>query len=344
MKVAIVHEEVTEGYPDTEDVLEEIGLITESLSKLDYDYSIFQINDCKSIRSGRDVFNLSNVLSSMLSWFEAYNPDVIFNMVEGNKNTARLFPALTAFFELTGLPVTGSPYDVLSTTTDKVLAKSLMMANCVQTPPAQVYAGRDVEVVVGFPCIVKPSLEDGSVGIDDNCVVYDEGQLNIVLRTMYQRHNRQRLLIEQYIKGREFNVSIIEREEGIPEAFPVAEILFNNWPVDKPRIVSYKAKWDEGSFEYDNTPRMFNAEDVPLKQMKELALRCWDIFSLRGYARADLRMDISGNLHVIEINANPCIAHWSGFVAAAKEHGYSEVDVIRMIIDAALQFIGKALP
>ncbi|KJU85025.1 D-alanine--D-alanine ligase [Candidatus Magnetobacterium bavaricum] len=336
MKIAIVHEEATGGCPDTEDVIDEVCLITDALGKLNYGHRVFTISDCRCVRNGRETFDLTMVLSSLLDGFRAYCPDVIFNMVEGNKNTPRLLPAIAGFLELSGLPVTGSRYESLLTTTDKTLARLIMAASGIPTPAGLVYAGGGCdELTVDLPCIVKPSLEDGSIGIEDECVVHDAAELRRLLPVKYQRHNRQPLLIERYIAGRELNVSVIGREGGAAQVLPVAEILFSDWPADKPRIVSYKAKWEEGSFEYENTPRSFDVVGVPVERVKALALRCWDVFALRGYARVDMRMNDAGGLFVIEVNANPCIAPWSGFIAAAREGGYSEVDVIRAIIAAA---------
>ncbi|MBF0316712.1 MAG: hypothetical protein HQL04_00930 [Nitrospirae bacterium] len=336
MKVAIVHEEVTRGCPDTEDVIYEVSLITDALGKLNYDHVVFTISDCRCVRNGRETFDLTTALSSLLEGFNSYCPDVIFNMVEGNKNTPRLLPAIAGFLELTGLPVTGSRYESLLTTTDKTLARSIMAAGGIQTPAGLVYVGGGCDqLTVDLPCIVKPSLEDGSIGIEDECVVHNLTDLRRLLPAKYRRHSGQPLLIERYIAGRELNVSIIEGEGGVAEVLPVAEIVFNDWPADKPRIVSYRAKWEEGSFEYENTPRSFDAVGVPVERVKALALKCWNVFALRGYARVDMRMDDAGKLFVIEVNANPCIAPWSGFIAAAGEGGYSEVDVISMIVAAA---------
>ena len=106
-------------------------------------------------------------------------------------------------------------------------------------------------------------------------------------------------------------------------------------------FVGYRAKWDEGSFEYGSTPRSFDfpPDDAALlATLKRLSLACWEIFGLRGYARVDFRVDAEGKPWVLEINTNPCLSPDAGFMAAAGRAGLSRNDVVRRIIaDTAMQ-------
>ncbi len=116
---------------------------------------------------------------------------------------------------------------------------------------------------------------------------------------------------------------------------PVAEIDFVDFPQDKPKIVGYKAKWDESSFEYTNTVRTFETltEDGSLKEeLESIAKQCWYLFDLKGYARVDFRVNNKGEIFVLEINANPCIASNSGFIAAVKEAGISFIELFDKIM------------
>jgi D-alanine-D-alanine ligase len=127
---------------------------------------------------------------------------------------------------------------------------------------------------------------------------------------------------ERFIDGREFNLSILAGVQG-PQVLPPAEIRFD-FPPGRKRIVDYRAKWDEESLEYRATRRSFEfaPDDAPLlERLESLALRCWRLFELKGYARVDFRVDGEGNPFVLEINANPCISPDSGFVAAAARAG-----------------------
>ena len=68
-------------------------------------------------------------------------------------------------------------------------------------------------------------------------------------------------------------------------------------PPEKPRIVGYAAKWHEDSFECRNTVRRFvdPVREAPLcAALGAVALKCWQVFQLRGYARVDFRVDADG--------------------------------------------------
>ena len=103
---------------------------------------------------------------------------------------------------------------------------------------------------------------------------------------------------------------------------PPAEIDFSTFPADKQRIVGHGAKWDENSFEYHNTPRLFEfpASDQPLLQrISESGERMLAVVRFDRLRRVDFRVDERGQPWILEINTNPCISPDAGF-AAAMEH------------------------
>ena len=71
-----------------------------------------------------------------------------------------------------------------------------------------------------------------------------------------------------------------------------------------------------------------------LATLKELALRCWKLFGLRGYARIDFRVDREGKPWILEVNANPCLSPDAGFSAATLRAGLTFPDVLRRILGA----------
>ena len=325
MKVAIVYNEPIPGKADSIDVLDQVAMVTEAIQELAYDYRPFPV---------------ANSLSScamLLQELKRYAPTVIFNLFEAMGEDARFHPVLPSLYEIGGFPHTGASFPALFTTTDKILAKTVLKCAGLPTPRWSQYDGDFEALPSPAPWIVKPAMEDGSVGIDDDCVIHDEEKLRAMLPEMYLRHNRQPILIEEYIDGREINIPMLELEDGSVKVFPISEILFEDWPDDKPRIVNYAAKWDEQTFEYENTNRAFYPEGAPLAWLEELALKCWRVFRLNGYARVDARMDRDGNIHIIEINANPCIADGSGFMRSMEEGGLEAKDVVRTMLQAPLR-------
>jgi D-alanine-D-alanine ligase len=124
-------------------------------------------------------------------------------------------------------------------------------------------------------------------------------------------------------------------------------MLFVDFPDGVPHIVDYAAKWDAASHAYHHTPRRFGlpAEDGPLvAALRALALRAWDLFGLRGYARVDFRVDAAGRPFMLEVNANPCLAPDAGFMAAAAQAGYDASAVIERLTAPAQAAPAAAAP
>jgi ribosomal protein S18 acetylase RimI-like enzyme len=119
---------------------------------------------------------------------------------------------------------------------------------------------------------------------------------------------------------------------------PPAEILFEGYPPQTLRIVGYRAKWDESSYEFQHTPRRFDfpPEDAALlSRLQGLACQCWQAFGLNGYARVDFRVDAGGQPWILEINANPCLSPDAGFAAALQAAGVTYPTAIdRILADA----------
>src|SRR5262249_29428470 len=111
-----------------------------------------------------------------------------------------------------------------------------------------------------WPVIVKPALQDASVGLDQGSVVTDQRQLDYRVALLLKNYGPP-VLVEEFSAGRELNVASIETPELRP--LPVSEILFTEndpayWP-----IVTYDAKWKPDSRDYKATPPRCPAEVTP---------------------------------------------------------------------------------
>ncbi|PKL13759.1 MAG: D-alanine--D-alanine ligase [Spirochaetae bacterium HGW-Spirochaetae-8] len=271
-------------------------------------------------------------LLRMRSRIAKLNPGHVFNLVETLEGS-KLLHVAPALFETMGLPFSGGGSQGMMLTSDKPLAKRFMRLARIPTPAWMVMETTgELTDLIGTPVIVKPVTEEASVGINDDSVriFQTAAQLRSAVKGTYGRP----LFAEQYIEGREFNISILPID-GVPTVLPIAEMLFLDYPVGKPTIAGYEAKWDEDSFAYTHTQRSFSFpphDSALLQRLHDISLRCWQLFGAKGYARVDFRVDASGEPYVLEVNLNPCVAYDSGFTAAAAQQGLSYVQMIEQIL------------
>jgi D-alanine-D-alanine ligase len=232
-----------------------------------------------------------------------------------------------ALLESLDLPFTGCSASALGLTSDKPLAKRLLIAAGIATP-APFGAGSN-----RGRWIVKSEWEHASLGLDDDSIV-DAAHAERAIERRRAEHGGE-WFAEEYVPGRELNVALLAERTG-PRVLPVAEIRFDAFPAGKPRIVGYAAKWHTASFEYRNTPRSFAVELKLAARVGRLALDCWELFRLDGYARVDFRIDERGEPKVLEVNANPCLSPDAGFTAALEKAGIVHSAALERLIEDAL--------
>ncbi len=238
-----------------------------------------------------------------------------------------------ALLELLSIPFSGSPAIALMLTTDKLITKQLLKAHGIRTPPYLMYDGTNSLDFHGlkYPVILKPRLQDASIGIEQESIFIDGLSLREKIDGFFDRFGP--LLVEEYVGGREFNVSVFGYPS--PRALPLAEIDFSAFPEGIFPIVGYRAKWDTSSFEYYHTPRKFpqGLSSSLRKGIEGIALECFHLLMLRDYGRIDMRVDNNGQIYVLEVNANPCLSPDAGFVAAAQQAGMSYADMVEMLVE-----------
>jgi D-alanine-D-alanine ligase len=177
--------------------------------------------------------------------------------------------------------------------------------------------------------------EDASIGIENSSVVYDLESLRQRVATVLKTYN-QPSLVEEYIEGRELNVAIIGNEK--PVILPISEIDFSKLPPGYPKIVTYNAKWVEGSVEYSGTVGTCPANLEPniAQQVREVALKAYLLMDVRDFARIDIRLSSQGVPYVLEVNPNPDISRDAGFSRSARTAGMTWEDLLEKIIETAL--------
>ncbi len=301
---------------DELDVIDQVEAVEAGLDELGYRHERFFVDS-----------NLQTLIDKLNS-----EPDAVaFNLVESLNNNAGLVYFIPALLESLNYPMTGNPSDAMFLTTQKPLAKQLMQQLGIPTPEWWL-ATDSINLDPGKQYIVKPSREDASVGINEENVFKGD---NPGILDRFRKKWGDHFFIEEFISGREFNISVIGGPNG-PEVLSPAEMLFKDFPEGKPTIMGYSAKWDENTFEYNNTERTFDlpsSDRALIDEIKIMCARCWSAFHLRGFARVDFRVDQNNRPFVLEINANPCISPDSGFYNAAIRSGYTFTQMVQQILN-----------
>jgi D-alanine-D-alanine ligase len=321
MRVLVLHSDVPPDAPaDEQDTLIAAEAVAEALHSLGHEATQAPFRP--------DVKALKKMLGRE-------RPDVVFNLVEsvfGAGLYASLAPAMLARL---GVRFTGGSAAHFAATTDKVFAKTILRAAGLPTPDWSAppdWAGLDEDRAY----IVKAADEDSSIGLDDACIV--KGADARARAEDSARRFGGRWFAESYVDGREFNIGVLQEKNG-PRVLPMAEMTFEEWPADKPRIVGYTAKWADGTFDYTKTVRRFGVETEEPRlaaALIDLCHRTWALFDMTGYARIDFRVTQAGEPLILEINPNPGIAPDAGFAAAGARARLSYAELIERIVLAAL--------
>jgi D-alanine-D-alanine ligase len=281
------------------------------------------------------TLNLSEVLKNL----EEAQPDLVFNLVESVDGHSRLIHLAPALLDTTGIPYSGAGTNATFLTSNKLLAKSNLIAAGI--PTSRFFSLNDLKKApsdVEGHYIIKSVWEHASIGLGQDSIVDIKNASELIEKmSMLQPRLSGECFAEAYIDGREFNLSMLAGPNG-PQVLPPAEILYTEYYANQFKILDYEAKWKPDSIEYINTRRSFDfpqSDAALLEQLKSIALACWSTFDLHGYARVDFRVDQNGNPFVLEVNTNPCISKDAGFIAACERSqiSYREV-ILRILADA----------
>lgn len=262
--------------------------------------------------------------------------DAAFNLMEGFGGLSQGATYVTGVFELLGIPYTGSTVEALAACQSKHQAKALLRGHGLPTAPALVVAVGESIPPLTFPgpYLVKPDIEDGSLGIDQGSVVEEGALMAARVRSLHSRYHGP-VLIESYLPGPEFNIGLIELSELV--VLPVAQVVFEpiegHWP-----ILTYEAKWNPDSIDDRTSPVVCPAPIHPelSQRLQSLAAAAFRSTGCRDYARVDFRLDANGRPMILEVNPNPDISPGAGLARAIGASGRSYSEVIAALAERAI--------
>jgi len=229
---------------------------------------------------------------------------------------------LQATFDLLGIRYTGPNYLGSALAMDKGIAKKIFKMSGVPTPlgTSMKKAQKDValaELGLSLPVVVKPCSGGSSIGV---YIVDTEEEYREAIEKSFKYEDE--VVIEPYIKGREFACGIIDGK-----ALPVIEII------PKTGFFDYANKYQAGATEEicpapipdEIAERMQRATELAFKSLK-----------LDIYSRADFLLDENGDIYCLEVNTLPGMTSTSLLPQEAKAAGIEYGELCELIIEKSL--------
>jgi D-alanine-D-alanine ligase len=260
---------------------------------------------------------------------------LIFNNCDGFDGSNQDAALIVHLLENLGFKHTGATAEAVELCIDKPRAKECLLAHNVPTPRCQVFRAPGEKFSLDFPVIVKPSVEDGSMGISLDSVVTTceqlQQQVGLILETYVEP-----ALVEEFISGRELAVAMLGNQEV--EILPIAEEDYSLIADPLKHLLTYESKWDTESPYYYNIPARVPADLTPAeeKAVRAAAAGSFRAVGLRDFGRVDIRFE-DGIPYVIDVNELPDLAPDAGFWNSARATGITYPQMVDKIVKHALQ-------
>jgi D-alanine-D-alanine ligase len=188
---------------------------------------------------------------------------------------------------------------------------------------------------------LKPNYGDSSVGITKDAVVYNQSSLLDYLEKLRTEFPRRPILVQEYLTGAEYSVSLVGNPDQGLRALPILEVDFTKLDPGLPKILGYESKWEPDSPYW--TQIKYHEATLPdhiSAQMIEHSARLFERLGCKDYARFDFRADAKGEVKLLEVNPNPGWC-WDGklnLMAGYAGIRYSEL--LQQILTAAEERLG----
>lgn len=226
---------------------------------------------------------------------------------------------IQACFELMGIPYTGTDFVSSAMAMDKGITKDIFKAHGIPTPAGiRLRKGEKETEKVPYPCIVKACCGGSSVGV---CIAHNDEEYESAKKEAFRYD--QEVIVEQYIKGREFSVGVMDGK-----ALPVIEIA------PKQGFYDYKNKYQAGST-VETCPADLPADKSA--EMQKIAEQVFAALRMKNYARMDFMMGTDGSLYCLEANTLPGMTPTSLLPQEAAALGISFEKLCEIILGYAMR-------
>lgn len=205
---------------------------------------------------------------------------------------------LQGYFDMLGLPYTTCDAVTSAITMNKGYTKAIVngvkdlnIARSVQLFSNNAETSREVLAELNTPLFVKPNNGGSSIGMSK---VKSADELPGALEKAFKEDTQ--VLVEEYIKGREFTIGVYKGYDGI-KVLPATEIVTSK------EFFDFEAKYTTGVTEEITPGRMSDEEKIRVEAVVQEAYRK---LNCRGVVRIDYILEeTTGKFFFIEVNTVP---------------------------------------
>ncbi len=280
------------------------------------------------------LLGMHDRIRPLITEIRRHPPDIVFNLLESFANDRKHESNIAGLLDLLNAPYTGSSAVSLTICRNKLFAKRILAPHRIKVPRSVVFpqgkTNRSLKQL-RFPVFVKPLGLEGSDGIAQSS--FADNQEACLERVRFLHENMHTdALVEEYIEGRELYASVIGNERL--RVLPLREIIFADFPEERPKFASYKAKWD-GAFRKKWGIQNTFANPLPnglAKKIAQVSRTAFRALGLKGYGRLDLRLTPDNEIYVIEVNPNPALDREDELAQSAMKTKLSFNQLIQRIL------------
>ncbi len=242
---------------------------------------------------------------------------------------------MSKLFDEYNINYLGNNYETLIFDSNKVKAKDMMKSINIPTAKYKIFDEEESCKKnlsdLKYPLFAKPLTTACSFGVDKNSFITSLENLENKVKNIKKIYN-DKTLVEEYLPGREFTVSIIGNKNNIK----IAPIELGEFSKDGYQFLTRDVKVEN----------LENARVVKNEIIKELLVeyskKIYEKLNIRDFGRIDYKLDNNENPNFLEINLLPGFNKGRSYfpLSFEKNFGYSYENTINKVVEAGLVRVG----
>jgi len=283
---------------------------------------------------GHEIFFADSEEIELMAGEISKTCDLVIDHTDTFRGSGVLRPLVRVLLEGYGARIVGSDARACFLADNKIAAKACLANAGIPVPPGVVVTSKKQTMPcwLKYPAVLKPAFEHMSRGLG---LAETEDEIHGGIAVLIDRF-RQPILVETFIPGREFAVSLLEEENGLSVLPPLEWQLH---PGESAVLTEAFKRSDVPAERQD----VLQAELPPdlSAELKNLSCLAFRTLGLRDYARFDIRLSSGGTFYFLEANTTPSLEPLEALALSARWAGLDYPSLIEKMLSAALRRYGR---